>query len=844
MQGIAQSQDYGVRVTPLTTDEVGVLARSFNTMLETVQDRDAKLAQHGARLEETVRQRTVELEDANTRLKIELVERKAAQEQLHAHDAMLKAVAHSASELLESINLDDAIARVLALIGQTVVVNRVMLCEATSDPSGHLRLIPRYEWVASGGLRLLGDPAVRDIDVNDAFKTAVTSLLVGERVVVSREQLSDNYREVAERADIQSVLLIPVMAESKLWGALAFMDPSVPQRDWSWAETDTLATLAGLVGVSTTRARYVKELADANTIVQNSPTVLYRMRGEPALPLTYVSHNIVKFGYDPGELVKSGKFIQTLAHPEDQPRVLAAMANVLERNAAAATIEFRLMLPAGGFRWVDNRYTPVRDEVGRLVEVEGVIVDITERKAAEDKIAQLARTDALTGLANRAIFIERLHQAFASSKRSGGDFAVLYLDLDHFKDINDTRGHPVGDLLLREVGDRLKRIVRETDLVARLGGDEFAVLQADVADPADAGALAEKIRAALGEPYTIDGVEMHVTTSVGISPSSPEITNPDVMLSQSDLALYRAKEEGRDQFRFHSEDLDRRVRERVATAEELRIAIEHGDLVLYYQPQVELQTGRIVGMEALVRWNHPTRGILKPADFLAIAEQTGAIQALGRWVIDQACRQMARWREQGVAPALIAVNVSMNQLKTGPELVTLIADTLAKNGLAPEDLELDVTESTLARITLAQNDVLDRLAKLGVRIALDDFGTEYSSFDYLRTYKINHLKVAREFIENAVADDDRAATIRAIIGVAKELGIKVIAEGVETQEQRLLLLSIGPTTRAQGFYFSEPVEVDRATAQLRKGSIGRPAKPRTSTPKAKTSTRAGAKPGP
>jgi len=814
MEGISQSRDYAVRVTPRGDDEVGALAKWFNSMLETIQARDAALAAHGEELEKTVKQRTADLKDSNAQLEKELIERKVAQDELHAHDAMLKTVARSAQELLEAINLDDAINTVLELVGQTLVVNRVELCDIKTDTAGHLRMSVQNEWVAANGRRFFTDPAVRDVDLNVAFSAAVSPLLLGERVSFVRDQFIEPFKVIAEQSEIESLLLVPVMVESKLWGTLAFTDPSPEKRQWTWAETDTLATLASLMGVSITRAKFVKELADANRIVQNSPTVLYRLKGEPQLPLTYISHNIVKFGYEPDELVASGKFFQTLVHPEDQQKVLDAMAAVTERDAQGATIEFRLMQPSGAFRWVENRYTPVRDDVGRLIEIEGIIIDVTERKAAEDKIAQLARTDALTGLANRATFLERLHQAFIATKRGGAAFAVLYLDLDHFKDINDTRGHPVGDLLLREVGLRLQSLVRESDLIARLGGDEFAVLQMDLSDPADAGALASKVCAALAEVYPIDGARLHVSASVGISLSGPDISAPDVLLTQADLALYRAKEDGRNRYRFHSDDIDRLVNERVVMADELREAIERHEFQLHYQPQVELRTGRIVGMEALVRWNHPRRGLLQPADFLSIAERTGVIQALGHWVLEEACRQMMAWREQKVAPPSIAVNVSLYQLKTGSAFVQDVADTLAKTGLPPDVLELDVTESMLAQLTLARNDVLDRLAKTGVKIALDDFGTDYSSFDYLRTYRVNHLKVARDSVERATKDTKRATTIRAILGMAKELGIQVIAEGLETEEQRALLLSIGPSTKAQGFYFSEAVEAGKATELL------------------------------
>jgi len=688
---------------------------------------------------------------------------------------------------------------------------------------GHLRAQMTQEWCAPGLTAMLGDPLLLGIDASVHFPESVTPGLVGAPIVYDVDEMPPPFRRLFGKDGIKSVLAVPIISEKRLCGSLVFLDASAVRREWTWAETDTMKTLAGLIGVAISRARTVKELSDANAIVQNSPTVLYRLKGEPALPLTYISHNITKFGYDPKKLVGSERsWWQSFVHVEDQPKVRAAMAKMMEKDLNSATIEFRLVVPSGTNRWVENRYTAVRDEGGRLIEIEGIINDITERKAAEEKIALLARTDGLTGLANRTTFIERLRQSFASTKRGGAGFAVLYLDLDHFKDVNDTRGHPTGDLLLREVADRLKNAMRTNDVVARFGGDEFAVLQMDIGDPADAGALAGKIRDVLGKPYTIGGNELRLTVSIGVSPFTPEIVEPEAMLAQADLALYRAKDDGRNQYRFHTEDLDRQVSERVALAEELRNAIERSEIEVYYQPQVELMSGTIVGMEALVRWNHPTRGVLAPAAFIAIAENSGTIRALGKRVLEDACAQMKRWREQGIAPPVIAVNVSFLQLKTGEEFVREITETLVRTGLSPQDLELDVTESMLAQATLAQNNILDRLQQLGVRIALDNFGTEYSSFDYLRTYRVNHLKVAKTFIERATDDPKQAATIRAIIGVARELGIQVIAEGVETKEQRALLISIGSTTRGQGFYFSGPVRANRASELLTQKTIERP----------------------
>jgi len=562
-----------------------------------------------------------------------------------------------------------------------------------------------------------------------------------------------------------------------------------------------------------------RELSNANIIVQNSPVILYRLRGEPSFPLIYISHNITKLGYEPDKLMGSPSWAQQLIHPDDQAKVGEAMARVREKDARGASIEFRLCAGDGSLHWVENRYVPVRDKEGRLVEVEGIFIDITERKAAEEKIALLARTDGLTGLANRTTFTERLRQAFAACRRGAMPFAILYLDLDKFKPVNDTLGHPIGDLLLQEVSARLQRCTREGDLVARLGGDEFAVLQCEIREPANAGELASKIQSALARPYLINGNEVNISVSIGICPYDPEIAEADAMLVQADRALYRSKEDGRNQYHFHSDDLDQEVLDRVTLAGELRRAIEHGELDLLYQPQVELSSQKIVGMEALVRWNHPTRGLLAPAVFVPIAERTGTIVALGRWVLDRACRQMRLWRDQGISVPLIAVNLSLIQLQRGQELVRQVTETLAKWNLSPGDLEFDVTEATLAQLKWTQNEVLPRLSDLGVKIAIDNFGSEYSSFDYVRAYRINHLKIAQSFVNRSCTDAASAATISAIIGFARDVGVGVIAQGVETEEQRALLSATDSTTQAQGFHFSKAVGAAEAGELLRRGRI-------------------------
>jgi diguanylate cyclase (GGDEF)-like protein len=439
------------------------------------------------------------------------------------------------------------------------------------------------------------------------------------------------------------------------------------------------------------------------------------------------------------------------------------------------------------------------------------------------KVSDLAQLDPLTGLINRRAFMDRHGAAFAAGRRGGKAFAVLYFDLDHFKDVNDTLGHAAGDELLHEVAARVLSAVRGNDIVARFGGDEFAILQSDVDDLTAAGTLAAKIGKIVAEPYSIEGNEVHISASIGISRYTPDVAGPDAMMIQADLALYRAKADGRNCVRFHSAELDRDVTERVIITDELRGAAGRGELELYYQPQVELRSGRIAGMEALLRWNHPTRGRIPPAVFIPIAERSGEIQPLGRWVLDAACRQLQQWQNDGIAPEIVGVNFSALQFKGSADIDRDVAASLDKWGIAPGKIEMELTESVLMDITQQHSASFERLRQLGVRIAIDDFGTGYSSLSYLVKYPINRLKIAQELMFGVDTDSRSATVVRAAIRLAHELGIEIIAEGIETEGQAKFLLSAG-CEHGQGYFFSKPVDVARATELLRRGAIepGRP----------------------
>jgi diguanylate cyclase (GGDEF)-like protein/PAS domain S-box-containing protein len=454
---------------------------------------------------------------------------------------------------------------------------------------------------------------------------------------------------------------------------------------------------------------------------------------------------------------------------------------------------------------------------GRMYMV-GCFHDVTERKLAEERIMRMARFDVLTGLANRGVFVEALEQTIARARQGESSFAVLYLDLDHFKDINDTLGHPIGDLLLQAVAQSLRAAVRETDTVARFGGDEFAVIELGSGDPATAVVLANKLLNAVSGPFSIGGKVVRSGASVGIAVFGPDSPDAETLLSRADVALYRAKREGRGTYRFFTDAMDAEVRNRVAVAAELRAAITAGQLYLVYQPQVDIGTGRIVALEALVRWHHPKRGLVSPGEFIPVAEHSGLIVALGHWVLGEACRQMKLWLDAGIAPALMSVNLSGLQFKTPLELENDIAAVLAETGLPPQMLELELTESVLMEVNRAHHDILLRLRDSGIKLAIDDFGNGYSSLDYLSRFPVDHIKIAQNFILDLPTNPRNAAIVRAAIHLAHELALHVVVEGVETAEELALIKSWG-CWLIQGFYFSEPLPVAAMTTLLRVGII-------------------------
>ena len=460
----------------------------------------------------------------------------------------------------------------------------------------------------------------------------------------------------------------------------------------------------------------------------------------------------------------------------------------------------------------------VRDADGTVSHYVSMLSDITALKQAEEQLRHMALHDVLTGLPNRRLLAENLEGALARAQRHGHRLALLFLDLDRFKLVNDTLGHAAGDELLGEVARRLRAAVRQEDLIARLGGDEFTVVLEELQHPDNAAHLARKLIEAVARPMQLCGRELTPSTSVGIAIYPDDARSAADLSKAADAAMYRAKQRGRHTFEFYTPDITAEAMERLAIENDLRRALARGELLLYFQPQVDLRSGRILGFEALLRWNHPERGLLLPDQFIPIAEECGLIHALGGWAIDAACAQARRWADAGLNPQRIAVNVSGSQL-LHKHLVETVRAAMAEHRFTPGelDLELEITESVLQSASRSA-PVLRQLRELGVRIAIDDFGTGYSSLGVLKHMPIDTLKIDRVFIRNAPDDGDAQAIAKAMIVMAHGLGLHVVAEGVETPAQCRFLLEQG-CDEVQGHLYSPPLPGDEVPALMARRTI-------------------------
>ncbi len=583
---------------------------------------------------------------------------------------------------------------------------------------------------------------------------------------------------------------------------------------------DQKGEVAGLIGVITDVTRY-KETERA----LEASEARFRLLTESSIDLITVldADGLILYqsgalrhllGFDPADTL--GRNVFDLVHADDVELARAAFRRIIETRQSTEPLEFRIRHRDGSWRTFESLGTDCLANP----HIHGVVFnsrDVTDRKVIQQRIQHLAYHDNLTGLPNRGLLQDRLARSIARAERSNRKVAVLFIDLDNFKNINDTLGHDVGDELLRQVSRRLSECVRLEDTIARQGGDEFIVLLDNLDDARNASLVAQKILNSLRQPLSLGGTEQHVSGSVGIALYPEDGRDPQTLMKNADTAMFHGKSLGKNTYQYFTAQMNVAVKRRMTLESALRRAVLQRDFVLHYQPQIDLESGEIIALEALVRWRTDDSGIVMPGDFVPLAEETGLIAEIGEWVLREACRQAREWHDMGLTHRRMAVNLSARQV-SDRGFLDMVTRVIAETGLAPGLLELEITESQVMRQTEGMIQLLHRLAEMGIQIAIDDFGTGYSSLSYLKRLPIQKLKIDQSFIRDITVDPNDTAIVVAIINMARSLDLGTIAEGVETAGQLALLRSKGCRV-GQGFYFSPPLGAQELYPLLRANSV-------------------------
>ena len=651
--------------------------------------------------------------------------------------------------------------------------------------------------------KIVGSNMLREAQ-GAALAPCIREALTGKRTSIETPYTSTAGNQLGE----YRFVFQPIMAGGEITDVLAFVEDISERRQTEIALNKSHEELENRVA-ERTRELTVAE-AQFRGLVEQSLVGIYIIQGDR---FVYVNPTFAEiFGYAPEEILALPG-ISELVVPEDRETVTRNIGKRLQGEVDSIRYAFKGIRKDG--KTIHVEVHGKRSEHAGQPAVIGVLLDVTEHRQAEVQLNQLAFYDALTGLPNRTLFMDHLKLAMAGAKLRNTLMALLILDLDHFKEINDTLGHHIGDQLLQGVAARIAVCVRDTDTVARFGGDEFAIIQTDVAGIESVETLAQTIIDAVASPFLLNGAEIYTGVSIGVTVYPLEDVSAEQLLQNADMAMYAAKNQGRNNFQFFSVAMNVEAHSHMALQNGLRLALEHDELMLFYQPKINLTSGRIVGAEALLRWRHPERGYIPPVEFIPVAEDSGLIVPIGEQALQRACRQNKAWQAAGLPPICVSVNLSPVQFKR-QNLTETVTRALREADLAPHYLELEITESLLMENRQGMLETLEWCRQLGVHVSIDDFGTGYSSLSDLKRLPVDILKIDRSFISDIPGDSDDVAIARAIIGLSHHLNLKVIAEGVETLDQASFLSDNG-CDEVQGYYFSKPLPAEEFEALLASG---------------------------
>ena len=731
------------------------------------------------------------------------VQKRRAIEMLDQREDVLTMSAHAGLELLREQDLGRTIHRVLETAGTRTGVDRAYVFQNRVQPDGGALLTTlTYEWVRDGVDPQLGKPELADIPMSVIGPR--WQKLLGNGGIVTGDvcDFPEVERLILEPQGILSMVVVPITVGDVFWGFIGF-DAVQRRKVWTTVEENVLRIIATSLSAVIERKASLESLRRSAAAFESTRDGVIITDLEPRIVAVNRAYTEIT-GYSEVESLGRNPNLIRSGH-QDASFYSEMWQSLTDKGHWQGEIWNRRKSGEVYPQWLT--ISTVRDDHGEPRNYVGVMTDISQLKRSEAELERLAHYDPLTQLPNRALVRLRLEHAIDQAGRNDHSIAVLFVDLDRFKNVNDSFGHPVGDELLVAIAQRLKSRLRSEDTLARLGGDEFLLVLEHVHEPSEAGQVAQTLINLLDDPFVLSGgQEVYIGSSVGISLYPQDSRSTTELIQHADAAMYQAKAHGRNTYRFFTAELSIAAHRRVQLETRLRRALERDEFRLYYQPKVDVETGRIVGCEALLRWQDPEHGLVPPADFIPVAEETGLIVGLGEWALRTACEQAQAWRRAGLPPLTMAVNLSARQLWQ-PELPHRIGEIIAQTGFPPEWLELELTESMIMGQEALAAERLASLKALGLRLAIDDFGTGYSSLAYLKRFPIDVLKIDRSFVDDIPQDVNDMEIASAIVAMARALRIEVVAEGVETAAQ-LAFLREQRCAMYQGFLFSEPVPAD------------------------------------